>query len=212
MHGWMTRYSKWGQMLAGQGYFVLMPNYRASIGRGVAYSKANHGDLGGREFEDVVDGIDYLIEQGLVDKGRVGCGGGSYGGYFSGIAATKWSQRFAASVVFAGPSSQYSKIGTTDTTWENAYVHYNLPEWWKHHEKIWSFSPVAYVENAQTPTLICHGENDRRVPVGQGWELFRNIKSKGGIPVEFVIYPRAGHGLRESRRAIAWFNKYLKGE
>lgn len=218
MHGWGTSATSWGQIAAGKGYFLLKPNYRASTGRGVAYSKANHQDLGGREFEDVVDGVKYLIAQGLVDEKKVGCGGGSYGGFFSAHAATQYSEHFAAAVVFAGPSSQYSKIGTTDTTWENAYVHYDLPEWWKHHELIWKFSPVAYVDNCKTPTLICHGENDLRVPLGQAQELYRNIKSATDTPVQLVIYPRAGHGVRElahrldyGERSLLWFDKYLKG-
>jgi dipeptidyl aminopeptidase/acylaminoacyl peptidase len=218
MHGWNTYYGGWGQVAAGRGYFVLQPNYRASTGRGVAFSKANHKDLGGREFEDVVDGVKYLVAKGLVDESKVGCGGGSYGGFFSAHAATQYSQHFAAAVVFAGPSSQYSKIGTTDTTWENAYVHYALDDWWRHHELIWEFSPVAYVDNCKTPTLICHGENDARVPLGQAQELFRNIKSATDTPVQLVIYPRAGHGLRErahrldyAERSLLWFDKYVKG-
>jgi dipeptidyl aminopeptidase/acylaminoacyl peptidase len=219
MNGWYGSGTKWGQILAGKGYFVFMPNYRASTGRGVAFAKGNHRDLGGKEFQDVIDGIDYLVAKGMVDTDRVGSGGGSYGGYFSAIAATKWSERFAASVVFAGPASQYSKIGTTDTSWENAYVHYDLPQWWKEHDLIWKFSPVAYAENCKTPTLICHGEEDSRVPLGQAQELFRNIQVATDTTVRLVIYPRAGHGLREpahrrdyTERALAWFDLYLESK
>jgi dipeptidyl aminopeptidase/acylaminoacyl peptidase len=218
MDSWSTSATSWGQIAAGKGYFLLRPNYRASTGRGVAFSKANHRDLGGREFEDVVDGVKHLVNIGLVDEKKVGCGGGSYGGFFSAHAATQYSEHFAAAVVFAGPSSQYSKIGTTDTTWENAYVHYDLHDWWNHHELIWEFSPVAYVNNCKTPTLICHGENDKRVPIGQAQELFRNIKAATDTPVQLVIYPRAGHGVRElahrldyAERSMLWFDKYVKG-
>jgi dipeptidyl aminopeptidase/acylaminoacyl peptidase len=216
LNGWITRYSKWGQMLAGEGYFAFMPNYRASIGRGVAYAKADHNDLGGKETQDVIDGIDHLIDKGLADGSRVGSGGGSYGGYFSALAATKHSKRYAAAVVFAGITNWYSFQGTTDISIENSHTHWNIRDWHLHPEILWQASPVAYIAQAQTPTLIAHGERDLRVPLGQGQELYRNLVFKG-TPVEMVVYPRAGHGLRENqhrldyaRRALDWFNKWLK--
>ena len=87
------------QLLAANGYFVLEPNYRGSAGRGVAFSKLDHDDLGGEEFNDVLKAIDYLIENGFVDKNQVGTGGWSYGGYFSALAATRNSDRFKASML-----------------------------------------------------------------------------------------------------------------
>ena len=75
-------------MLAGAGYLTLYPNYRGSIGRGVAFAKADHRDLMGKEFQDMLDGIDHLVAQGLADPNRVGIGGGSYGGYTSAWATT----------------------------------------------------------------------------------------------------------------------------
>ncbi len=214
MDGWNTSYSRWSQMLAGRGYVVFQPNYRASIGRGVAFGKADHFDLGGREFQDVVDGIDHLIEIGMVDPDRVGIGGGSYGGYFSAIAATRFSDRFAASIVFAGITNWFSFQGTSDIPWENTLVHWEQ-KWYEHPSETWSGSPMAYIRDARTPTLIAHGERDLRVPLGQGWELYTGMRFVG-CPVEFVIYPREPHGLRElahrldyAARAIAWFDRYL---
>lgn len=216
LNGWITSSSQWSQMLAGQGYFVFAPNYRGSIGRGVAFSKADHNDLGGKEFQDVIDGVDWLIAQGYVDGNRVGSGGGSYGGYFSALAATKASERFAAAVVFAGITNWFSNQGTADIPLENALVHWNIPDWWAHPETMWKASPLAFMHKANTPTLIAHGERDQRVPLGQGQELFRCLKNKG-VPVEMVIYPRAGHGLGESqhrldyaRRVLAWFDRWVK--
>jgi dipeptidyl aminopeptidase/acylaminoacyl peptidase len=215
--GWITAYSQWSQMPAGQGYVVFAPNYRASAGRGSRFGKADHFDLGGREFQDVVDGIDHLIAGGLVDGERVGIGGGSYGGYFSAIAATKFSDRFAASIVFAGISDWFSNMGVSDIPWENTLVHFEY-KWYEHPERTWAASPVAYIRNAKTPTLICHGERDARVPIGQAWELYTGMKFVG-CPVEFVIYPREPHGLREqvhrldyAKRALAWYDKYLKNK
>ena len=97
--GWNTRTTYPVQLLAANGYFVLEPNYRGSAGRGVAFSKLDHDDLGGQEFNDVLKGIDHLIDLGYVDKDKVGTGGWSYGGYFSALAATKDSKRFKASMV-----------------------------------------------------------------------------------------------------------------
>lgn len=215
--GWNTSYGSWSQLLANEGYFVFAPNYRGSTSRGVAWAKADHLDLGGREFDDVLDGVDHLIKLGLVDKDRVGSGGGSYGGYFSALAATKASDRFAAAIVWAGITNWYSYMGTSDIPDENALVHWKLRDWYNHPEALWKGSPVAYIKNAKTPTLIGHGERDLRVPISQGQELFRNLKTKGDVPVEMVVYPRSGHGLSESQhkldyihRSIAWFNKYLR--
>ena len=214
MDGWNTSYSRWSQMLAGRGYVVFQPNYRASTGRGVAFGKADHFDLGGREFRDVVDGVDHLIEIGMVDPDRVGIGGGSYGGYFSAIAATRFSHRFAAAVVFAGITNWFSFQGTSDIPWENTLVHWEQ-KWYEHPAETWAGSPMAYIRDARTPTLIAHGERDLRVPLGQGWELYTGMRFVG-CPVEFVIYPREPHGLREpahrldyAARAIAWFDRYL---
>ncbi|MGB0432626.1 MAG: S9 family peptidase, partial [Bacteroidia bacterium] len=105
-NGWSTYYSMWGQVASAKGYFVFMPNYRASSGRGIEYSKADFGDLADEEFNDVLDGIDFLVKNKGVDKNKVGIGGGSYGGYFSAWAATKHSEYFKASCVFVGVSNQ----------------------------------------------------------------------------------------------------------
>jgi dipeptidyl aminopeptidase/acylaminoacyl peptidase len=194
-----------------------MPNYRGSTGRGVAYSKGDHNDLMGEEMHDNLTGIDHLIQLGLVDKYRVGIGGGSYGGYTSAWAATKHSDRFKAAVVFAGIANQISKAGMTDTPVENAGVHWNV---WLYDDMdlVWDRSPIKHIRNAKTPTLIGHGERDLRVPTGQAYELYRGLKHMK-VPTELVIYPREPHGLRERahqidfcQRALAWYQKYLKGQ
>ena len=96
-----------GQMLAGRGFVTFYPNYRGSIGRGVDFSKADHRDLMGKEFEDMIAGIDHLVREGLVDGEKVGIGGGSYGGYASAWAATYGSERFKAAVAWMGISDWY---------------------------------------------------------------------------------------------------------
>ena len=215
-NGWYTYYSRWGQMAAARGFFVFMPNYRASSGRGVEYAKADHKDLAAAEFDDVLDGIDYLVEEGLVDRDRVGIGGGSYGGYFSAWAATKHSEHFAASVVFVGISNQISKRNCTDIPYEDYYVHWTI---WTHEdpELVYDRSPVKWAKGSTTPTLILHGKKDTRVIPTQSLELYRQLKVHGEAPVRLVWYPGEGHGNRNNPaqldyalRTLQWFEYYLK--
>lgn len=217
-NGWVTSYGNWGQVAAARGYFVFMPNYRASTGRGVAFSKMGLGDLAGKEFTDVLDGIDALIENGFVDASRVGIGGGSYGGYFSAWAATRHSKRFAASVVFVGVSNQISKRNTTDIPYEDYYVHWGI---WTDEdvEKVWDRSPVKWARGSTTPTLILHGKEDPRVHPSQSLELYRSLKLHGEAPVRLVWYPGEGHGNRRNparldyiMRTMDWFDHYLQGD
>jgi dipeptidyl aminopeptidase/acylaminoacyl peptidase len=214
--GWNTSYSRWGQVLAGRGYAVLMANYRGSTGRGVAFAKADHRDLAGREFRDILEGMDALVSEGTVDPARVGIGGGSYGGYFSAWAATRHSQRFAAAVVFAGITNWISFTGTTDIPEENMVVHWDLNPY-ERTWLAWDRSPLAHLATAGTPVLIAHGQKDRRVPPGQAVELYTALRLRG-MPVEMVTYPREPHGLRERahqldymNRSLDWFDRWVKG-
>lgn len=214
-NGWSTRYATWGQFAAAKDYFVFSPNYRASSGRGVDFTMVGFGDLLGVEYDDVLDGIDHLIKSGKVDKNKVGIGGGSYGGFFAAYSATKHSERFAASVVFVGISNQISKRKSTDIPLEDYYVHWGF---WTHEnwEKVWNASPIKYVNKSNTPTLILHGEEDTRIPVTQGLELYTGLKLHGQAPVRFILYPGEGHGNAKNInqydyliRTLEWFDFYL---
>ena len=214
-NGWNGSYSRWGQMLAGVGFVTFYPNYRGSIGRGAAFARADHKDLMGAEFQDILDGIDHLVAQGLVDADRVGIGGGSYGGYTSAWATTFASERFKAAIPWMGISNWISMTGTSDIFLENSTVHWNLVMY-QHYDKYWERSPLKYIDRARTPTLIVHGAADPRVPPGQSLELYTALKWKG-VPVEYVIYPREGHGIGERahqedfmRRVLDFFRQHLK--
>jgi dipeptidyl aminopeptidase/acylaminoacyl peptidase len=215
LNGWLGTYSRWGQMLAGRGFVTLYPNYRGSIGRGVEFAKGDHRDLMGKEFQDMVTGIDHLIKEGVADQSRVGVGGGSYGGYTSAWASTYGSERFKAAVSWMGITNWYSMTGTSDIFWENSTVHWDAIMY-ENSELYWDRSPIAHIKKANTPTLIIHGKEDERVPIGQSLELHTALKWKG-VPVEFVTYPREGHGVNEKahqqdfmNRVLIWFEKYLK--
>lgn len=214
--GWQTYYSRRGQVAAGRGYFVFYPNYRSSSGRGVEFSKLGFGDLADEEFTDILDGIDHLIAEGMVDEGKVGIGGGSYGGYFSAWGATKHSEYFAAACPFVGISNQISKRNTTDIPYEDYYVHWGI---WSNEDiaLMYDRSPVKYVENNQTPTLILHGKEDPRVHPSQSLELYRQLKMHGDAAVRLIWYPGEGHGNRNNPaqldfclRTMQWFDFYLK--
>ncbi len=216
LNAWLGTYSRWGQMLAGRGYVTFYPNYRGSIGRGVKFSMGDHRDLMGKEFTDMLSGIDHLVKIGLVDPERVGVGGGSYGGYTTAWAATYGSDRFKAAVMWMGISNWYSMTGTSDIFFENSTVHWDLVMY-DNYPIYWERSPLAHVNKAKTPTLIVHGGADPRVPIGQSQEMYTALKWKG-VPVEFVTYPREGHGVGEAahqldfmHRVTGWFDKYLKG-
>lgn len=215
LNGWNTSYATPGQALAERGYFVLCPNYRGSTGRGVAYSGADHRDLGGKEFTDLIDGIDALAARFPIDRARVGITGGSYGGYFTALGVTRYSDRFAAGVEMFGITNWISFIGHTEIPAENSNVHWAL--WcYDHVDTCWQASPIAHVDLAATPTLIMQGEKDERVPKPQSDELYAALRWKG-VPVEYVVFPREKHGFRERAhqietldRMMAWFDKYLK--
>jgi dipeptidyl aminopeptidase/acylaminoacyl peptidase len=215
--GWLTSYSLHGQVAAARGIAVFYPNYRASTGRGVEFSKLDHGDMGGKEFDDIVDGVDHLIETGLVDPDRVGVTGGSYGGYATGWLTTRYSDRFAAGVMFVGISNQISKVGTSDIPEEMYLVHNRLRPWddW---ELFLQRSPIYWAGNSKTPLLIMAGKDDPRVHPEQSLEMYRNLKLRGSAPVRLVFYPGEGHGNARAAarydynlRAMRWLEHYLVG-
>jgi dipeptidyl aminopeptidase/acylaminoacyl peptidase len=218
-NGWLTSYSMPGQMAAAKGYAVFYPNYRGSTGRGVEFAYSSQSDLAGKEFDDIVDGIDYLIDQGIADPDRIGVTGGSYGGYASAWMSTYYSDRFAAAVMFVGISNNLSVWGTSDIPNELYLVHSRQRMW--ESDEMWmnylKRSPVYWVDRAETPILILHGASDTRVHPAQSLELYRHLKvRKPEVPVRLVWYPGEGHGntrasskLDYSYRMLQWFDTYL---
>lgn len=214
--GWLTGYSTAGQYSVADGYAVYYPNYRGSTGRGVAFAKEHQDDYAGAEFNDLVDGVDALVEAGLVNKDRVGITGASYGGYASMWGATALSDHFAAAVAFVGISNQVSKFGTSDIPNEMQLVHSLKWPWEDNWMNLLERSPIYHAGKAKTPILIMHGEEDTRVHPSQSMELFRSIKVRTETPVRLVFYPGEGHGNRKaaaqydySLRMMRWMDTYL---
>jgi dipeptidyl aminopeptidase/acylaminoacyl peptidase len=202
----------WTQMLASAGCAVLRANIRGSWGRGVAFADAVLYDMGGKDLQDLLDGVDYLVNRGLVDGNRVAIGGGSYGGFMSAWAITQTS-RFKAAIMSAGVSDFHSfHAQSRISDWDIRFLGGDPLE---HPELYRERSAITYSRRVQTPTLITHGQEDHDVPINQAHAFYRALRERN-VPVEFVIYPREGHGLAErehridcGQRILHWLQQYL---
>lgn len=196
------------QLFATHGYMVLSPNYRGSIGRGVAFARANQRDLGGRELEDILRGIDHLVAQGLVDPDRVAIQGVSYGGYLAALAAGLHSDRFKAAIASAPPTNWVSYIGSSESAIHTTLSHWDL--WWYDHPGLlWDRSPVAHVHRNWAPLHIDHGMLDEVVPYLQSKELYQALRW-AGAEVRLVLYPREGHNYVEEAHQIDVMRRFLE--
>jgi dipeptidyl aminopeptidase/acylaminoacyl peptidase len=210
--GWHGSWHEWGQLLASNGYVVFLPNPRGSDGQNWRFVEANIDDWGGMDYEDILSGIDYLIAENITDPDRIGIGGWSYGGFMTAWAVTH-TDRFKAAVVGAAVTNLFSMSGTGDIpTFLN---HYFKDTPFKRRSTYDSHSPMTYLQNCKTPSLVVHGEADLRVPLSQGSEFYNGLKMLGG-QTEMVIYPREAHGFTEQlhqqdllRRVLAWYDRYL---
>jgi dipeptidyl aminopeptidase/acylaminoacyl peptidase len=214
LDGWQSGYHNFGQALAARGYAVLYPNYRGSRGRGTNFVRGNRHDLMGREWEDIEGALDHAIAVGVGDGDKAGIYGFSWGGYAAGWGATYASHRFKAAVGGAGIYNWISEAGSNDSRLHEQFTHWDSPlydDFLIYLDR----SPIYHIRRAQTPTLLLHGEMDQSCPIGQAIEMHTALKWKG-VPVEFVMYPREGHGMAEPEhqadfqsRALGWFDKYL---
>ncbi|UCG50477.1 MAG: S9 family peptidase [Candidatus Latescibacterota bacterium] len=215
-NGWHTRYFQPPQVLAGKGYFVFLPNYRSSTGYGIDVIRTDHlGDPAGKEFDDVADGIDYLIDQGMVDRERVGLGGGSYGGFAAAWFSSYYTEKVKAACMFVGISDLVSKRGTTDIPYEEWLVHSKdkLEDMW---QLSLERSPIYHAHKSRTAVLIVGGQADPRVHPSQSLEYYRRLKMNDHPAVRLVQYPGERHGNRKQPgkadilyRLIEWYDWYV---
>ncbi len=174
---------------------------------------ATISDWGGMAFQDLMDGVDYLVEQKIADPNRLGIGGWSNGGFMTEYAITH-TTRFKAAVAEAGHSDFFSLYGTS---YLRASLRVFTPDSPYYNRKPYDdFSPITLIRNCRTPTLLIHGIGDRGVPVGQAYEFYTGLKDVG-VETEMVVYPREGHTIQENahqldiqKRVMAWFDKFLK--
>lgn len=198
-----------------KGALVLRPNYRGSAGYGEAFRSLNVKNLGVGDAWDVLSGIDFLDSKGLIDKGKMGCMGWSQGGYISAFLTTS-SDIFKATSVGAGISNWMTYYVNTDIHPFTRQYLKATP--WEDDEIYRKTSPMTYINQAKTPTLIQHGEFDRRVPIPNAYELLQGLRDKG-VPTELIVYKGFGHGITKPKERLAatwhnwqWFNKYIWGE
>lgn len=202
-------------MWTARGALVLKVNYRGSAGYGEKFRKLNVRNLGVGDAWDVISGVDHLIGKGWVDPARVGCMGWSQGGYISAFLTTS-SDRFKAISVGAGISNWATYYYNTDIT--PFTINYLGDDPADDAEIYQKTSPMTYIKRAKTPTLIQHGEFDRRVPIPNAYELRQGLEDRG-VAVEMVVYKGYGHGITKpkSMRAVmqhnlAWFGHYIFGD
>lgn len=211
---WGNRFDGLTQLLVTHGYTVMQPNIRGSVGYGHKFIESNRGDWGGGDFKDVMAGVDDLIRRKVADPNRLGIAGWSYGGYMAEWAITQ-TNRFKAAMSGAGMADLAAEFGTETSPVGDEWF-YGTP-----YENLAAFqksSPITYIKNAKTPTLILQGEADTTDPLSQSQILYRGLK-RYNVPSEFVVYPREPHGLREQKhlldrytRTVGWFEKYMKAD
>jgi dipeptidyl aminopeptidase/acylaminoacyl peptidase len=196
-----------------RGYFVLRPNPRGSSGYGKKFRYANYNDWGGGDYQDIMTGVDHVIQMGVADEKRLGIMGWSYGGFMTSWTITQ-TTRFKAASVGAGVTNLMSFTGTADIP--SFLPDYFAGEFWDKPEVYRKHSAMFNIKGVKTPTLIQHGERDERVPLSQGEELYNALKRQG-CTTKMVIYPRTPHGIEEPRllvdcmeRNLEWFDRYVK--
>jgi dipeptidyl aminopeptidase/acylaminoacyl peptidase len=198
-----------------KGALVLKVNYRGSAGYGEKFRSLNVRNLGVGDYEDVISGVDSLIAKGMVDRDRVGSMGWSQGGYISAFI-TCYSDRFKAVSVGAGISDWMTYYVNTDIHPFTRQYLKGTP--WDDPEIYKKTSPITYVGRAKTPTLIQHGDQDKRVPPPNAFELYQALKDRK-VPVKLVLYKGFGHPINKPKQQKAvmehnyeWFSKYIWGE
>jgi len=202
------------QVYAGDGYAVLRPNYRGSTNYGAAFNDIN-GKYFPQGFEDIMAGVDHLIAQGIVDGNRMGAMGWSAGGHWSNWILTH-TDRFKAISTGAGAMNWISMYAQTDgQRHRQEYFGGKLP--YVDFDAYWDQSPLKYITNAKTPTMIHVVKGDPRVPAPQSAELFMALKQLG-VPTEFFMYPGDSHGIPDPRNRMvkavaekAWMDYYVRG-
>jgi dipeptidyl aminopeptidase/acylaminoacyl peptidase len=200
-------------VLAHEGYFVFFPNPRGSYGQGEAFTRANVKDFGHGDLRDILTGVDAVLKTVPVDKDRMAIAGWSYGGYMTMWAVTQ-TTRFRTAVAGAGIANWHSYYG------QNGIDQWLLPYFgatvYDDPAVYARSSPINFIKQVRTPTLVLVGERDAECPVPQSrefWHALRTLK----VPTQLVVYPGEGHGFASPahrrdvmRRTIGWLDQSLQ--
>jgi dipeptidyl aminopeptidase/acylaminoacyl peptidase len=203
------------QQWLAMGALVLEPNYRGSAGYGEVFRSLNVRNLGIGDYDDVISGVETLTQRGWIDPERVGVMGWSQGGFISAFIAT-YGGRIRAASVGAGVSNWTTYYANTDVHSLAYQYHQATP--WEDPESYRRSSPMTYIHNAKIPTLILHGDCDRRVPIPNAFELYQGLKDLG-VPTKLVVYPGMGHPINSPRTSrhvmhenLDWFGRWIWDE
>ena len=209
--GWFDEF----QSIAGGGMFVLFTNPRGSSGTNTEFTNASRGDWGGKDYEDIMKGVDWAAKRPDVDSTRMGVTGGSYGGFMTAWVTTK-THRFKAAETDRMISEWTYWYGASDAQGLTENEFFGKP--WENQVMYDTLSPIRHVKNVKTPTLLVQSEEDYRTPIGNAELWFMALK-KQGVPAEFVRYPRSNHDLSRTgepwllvdrlSRLRQWFNHWL---
>lgn len=198
-----------------KGALVLRINYRGSAGYGEKFRSLNVSNLGIGDMWDVMSGVAYLNSKNMIDTSRMGCMGWSQGGYISAFLTTN-TNMFKAISVGAGISNWVTYYVSTDITPFTRQYLATTP--WNDMNIYLKTSPMTNINKAATPTLIQHGEFDKRVPISNAYELYRGLQDRN-IPSKLIVYKGFGHGINKPKERLAaiwhnwqWFNKYVFGD
>jgi dipeptidyl aminopeptidase/acylaminoacyl peptidase len=200
------------EAMAAQGFVVIMPNPRGSTGYGEQFALACVRDWGGKDYEDLMAGVDELVRRGVADPERLFVGGYSYGGYMSSWVVGH-TDRFRAAAIGAPVTNAVSMFGEGDIPHFDIFELGGAP--WDDPEEYRFRSPVTYLPKVTTPVLLLHWEGDLRCPIGQSEEVFQGLKVLGK-EVEFVRYPGGSHGGRtpsqavdQIKRTLDWYTSHM---
>lgn len=207
------RFSAEMQLYAAAGYMVFYPNPRGSTSYGEEFGNLLYNNYPGDDYQDVMDGVDHLISEGVASEDQLFVTGGSAGGIMTAWIIGK-NNRFEAAVVAKPVMNWISKTLTADNYY--GYANYRYPgQPWENFETYWNFSPISLVGNIETPTMVMVGMEDLRTPPSEAKQLYHALKIRKKETV-LVEIPKASHGIagRPSNliskiaHTVAWFDKY----
>jgi dipeptidyl aminopeptidase/acylaminoacyl peptidase len=198
--------------LSVRGYYVLLPNPRGSYGQGEDFTRANVKDFGGGDLRDVMAGVDTAIAKYPIDPERLGVTGWSYGGFMTMWTVTQ-TNRFHAAVAGAGIANWQSYYGQNlIDQWMIPFFGASVYDDPAAYEKS---SPIHFIKNVKTPTLVVVGERDAECPAPQSYEFWHALRTLG-VPTQLIVYPNEGHMFVKPEhqadrldQTLKWFDKYL---